>query len=40
MQFSGSSIFSVLEQVKMEAYPCAAHRMPKNGIFQRPAGYW
>ncbi|BAO43977.1 hypothetical protein TBH_C1048 [Thiolapillus brandeum] len=37
MRFCLSSIFNDLKSLKMAAHPCAAFRLPKNGVFQQPA---
>ncbi|WP_052469829.1 IS3 family transposase [Thiolapillus brandeum] len=36
MRFCLSSIFNDLWSLKMAAHPCAAIRLPKNGVFQQP----
>ncbi|BAO44887.1 hypothetical protein TBH_C1972 [Thiolapillus brandeum] len=36
MRFCLSSIFNDVQSLKMAAHPCAAFRLPKNGVFQQP----
>jgi hypothetical protein len=33
-----TSIFNELRSLKMAAHPCAATRLPKNGVFQQLLG--